>query len=175
MGVRRLRHSGASLRSAVDLRNNKKKTTREETEKACLHRRCRHDNCRSVVVFLFFSQLLRREKKQNLGIRLEKEELQVYHRFGEDVKHRTKRGMSLVKDALGEGSDAVSFVSSFLVLCAVGSTRADPTLDGTLTRQKSSAFNRSTLPGRVPCCAGILQGVTIQGKQLQPALLPLSP
>lgn len=44
--------------------------------------------------------MLRREKKQDV-VRLERDELLVYHRFGEDAKHRSKKGLSLVKEARG--------------------------------------------------------------------------
>lgn len=47
------------------------------------------------------SQMLRREKKHYVAFRADKEEIQVYHRFGESVKHRTKKGVALISDAKG--------------------------------------------------------------------------
>eukprot|EP00903_Cladosiphon_okamuranus_P011426 g10767.t1 len=43
--------------------------------------------------------LLRREKKDNAHVNIERGGLLVYHRFGEEVKHRTKNGNRLLKDA----------------------------------------------------------------------------
>ncbi|CAN0033559.1 unnamed protein product [Ascophyllum nodosum] len=44
-------------------------------------------------------KILRKEKKQNEAVKLERGELLVYHRFGEDVKHRTKKGAAIMKEA----------------------------------------------------------------------------
>eukprot|EP00752_Nemacystus_decipiens_P018659 g16728.t1 len=44
-------------------------------------------------------KLLRREKKHHAYVKIERGGLLVYHRFGEAVKHRTKNGSKLLKDA----------------------------------------------------------------------------
>lgn len=44
----------------------------------------------------------RRDRKQHEIVKLERIELLVYHRFGEAVKQRTKKGALMVKEARGE-------------------------------------------------------------------------
>lgn len=56
--------------------------------------------------------MLRREKKDNAHVKIERGGLLVYHRFGEEVKHRTKNGNKLIKDAKG----SLRFVGAFCVL-----------------------------------------------------------
>ena len=45
--------------------------------------------------------MLRREKKLVEAVRQDTVGLLVHHRFGEEVKHRTKNGIALVKEARG--------------------------------------------------------------------------
>ncbi|CAM9773132.1 unnamed protein product [Scytosiphon promiscuus] len=71
-----------------------------------LHMRPKDPLCRPLVArrnesntASFVFKILRREKKYHDTVKLQKGGLLVYHRFGEGVKHRTKDGDTLIKEA----------------------------------------------------------------------------